>query len=103
MSKEVREVILADEIRRYRKKHPDQGPTAVAKGLKELGIETTAQYVSTISNLDKKKSGQGTGRRGRKNGEISFTELQEAKKIANHLGGVERAKQILSALSELAD
>ncbi len=97
------DVNVSEEIRKYIISHPEVGPTGVAEGLKKIGIATTPGYVSTIKNLAKKKRGGGKSGRGKSSGDISFSTLVQVKKFAQQVGGVEKAKQALDALCQLAD
>lgn len=92
-----KEVNKSKAIRDYMAQKPDAGPTAVAEGLGKKGIEVSAAFVSTIKAMDKAKK---AGRRGRV-GEVTTADLLQAKKLADQLGGVERAKEAMDALAKL--
>lgn len=102
----------SQEIRDYMTANPDAGPQAVSKAMAGKGIEVSAQFVSTIKSMDKKKTG-GPKKRGRKpgsvktkttpNDKISAQTLFQAKKLADQLGGVHKAKIALDALARLVD
>jgi len=106
-------------IRDYKKNDPNLGPKAIA-GLmmSEHGEDVSAQFVSTVLSMAKKRDGKGVRRgRGRPPGSgkaaskvaaksgvgISVDLLVKAKKLAKELGGVEEAKAALDALARLMD
>lgn len=84
-------------------KFPNSSPAKIAESLKKYGV--TAQYVSTVKfNMGKKKTVKKmTKKATRKTKEASFTvtELVKASKLADDLGGVERAQELLNALGKL--
>ena len=85
------------------KANPKASPAELAKKLGKHGI--SAQYVSVVKSNMKKKTGKKTGMRkgtGKKK-EAAFTvsELVKASKLAEELGGVEKAKEVLSVLGKL--
>ncbi len=86
-------------------KSPNASPVEIADQLKSLGV--TAQYVSTVK-FNMKKSGNGVSKkyakRSGKTSEPTFTlsELIKANKLAEDLGGVEKAQELLSAISKLS-
>jgi hypothetical protein len=90
------------------KKHPTATPMEIAEKLKAYKV--SAAYVSNIKSTNKagaKRGAQkGRGRRGRRGASaggdsVSVASLVKAKKLADELGGVERAKTLLDALSKL--
>ena len=97
-------------IRDFMDANPDAGPLAVSEALKGQGIDVSAQFVSTIKSLDRKKSGAPARRRGRTvavkagaHDKISMKTLIQAKKMAEQMGGVDKAKAALDALARLLD
>lgn len=93
-------------IREYKEKHGDAGPKAVAEGLAAEGIKVTPQFVSTVLSNAKRKSGKKRrGRpRGRRAGAAtngSLTQLLQAKKLAEQMGGINAARQALDVLARL--
>jgi len=96
-------------IKDYYAENPDAKPAAAAEALNAQGIEVTSGFVSTI----KSKHGLGKKRRGRRKGaakkastgapseRVAIADLVKAKKLADQLGGVEKAKAMLDALSKL--
>jgi hypothetical protein len=101
-------------IREYYTAHPRAKPKQVVAGLKEKGIEVSAQTVSTVRYGMRHKKGRGKTRRaagervgagrraaGNGRGMKLFESLVEAKKLSDRLGGVERARQALKMLEQL--
>ena len=80
---------------------PDAATKDVIAALKSQGIKVSGQMVSTL-----KAKMKGTGkRRGRKkasaNGKLDIEILIRAKKLAEQLGGVEKARAAIDALAKL--
>ena len=118
-------------IRDYKKAHPKAKPTAISEGLKAEGLEVSPTLVSNVLfQMKNKKPGKrgrpakasapvatGTKRRGRPpkgpkhagrspkaatNGhEPGLSALIAAKKLADEMGGVDKAKVALDALAKL--
>ncbi|MEX2118318.1 MAG: hypothetical protein WD847_01805 [Pirellulales bacterium] len=100
-------------IRDYLKTNPGAGPKEVIASLGAQGLEVSPALVSNIkyggSRMTKKKrrrrrkgTKRATAARARSsNDTVSLSLLMEAKKLADHLGGVEKAKRALDALSRL--
>lgn len=86
-------------------KNPDGSPIDIANRLKAMGV--TAQYVSTVKFNMKKNSGQAAVKKtAKKSGnkvEAAFTlsELVKARKLAEEVGGVDKAQELLNAISKL--
>ena len=87
-------------------KNPEASPMEIAEKLKAYKI--SAAYVSNIKftkKAAKTKRQPGRGRRGSSRGaagdNVSVASLMKAKRLADELGGVERAKTLLDALSKL--
>jgi predicted transcriptional regulator len=82
-------------------KNPNASPAEIAKGLSKHGI--TAQYVSVVkSNLKKgKKTTKRKGTGKKKEAAFTVSELVKAGKLAEELGGVEKAKEVLDVLGKL--
>jgi hypothetical protein len=110
----------SEVIREYKSKNPSMGPKAIAEKLKvEHGEEVSAQFVSTVLSMAKKRDDKGAPRRGRGRppgsgkaataakltakpaGGLSVELLLKAKKLASELGGVEEAKAALDALARI--
>ena len=95
-------------IRDYMAAKPGVGPTAVAQALAKEGVKVSAAFVSTVKSMAKnKKPGRRVGRpRGRKpaaaGDQFTVSELLQAKKLAEQMGGVEKAKAAIDALAKLS-
>ena len=107
-------------VRAYMKRHPDAGPTAISLALKKRGIEITAAHVSNVK-ASMQKSGQAAGESAATNGEaparngrrgrpgrkpaprdaVSLASLLDAQRFAERVGGLEKAIELISALSKL--
>ena len=85
--------------------NPDAGPTEVAAALKKQKIIVTPAMVSTVKTASKKKRrGRKKAARGAKKATgdaIALSSLLAAKKMAEQLGGVEKAQAALAALAKL--
>ena len=98
----------SEAIRDYYKANPQAKPKEVASELKKKGIQVTPAFVSTIRSTSKKKNGV-IGRPGRpvgsttkrSNGEVSYESLLQAKKIVDQMGGIDEARNALTALENL--
>lgn len=98
-------------IRDYMDANPNDGPQSVAAALKTAhGLSVTPQFVSTVKSNAKRKK----GKRGRKPGrpaatgngggaKLSMDVLMAAKKFAQQLGGVGKAKAAVDTLAKLLD
>jgi hypothetical protein len=92
-------------IRNYKKSHDDAGPTEIAAALSKDGAKVTPQFVSTVLSNDRKK-----GRKGRRKGAARRTQrvggdplaaLVQAKKLADRMGGIDKARSALDALARI--
>lgn len=88
-------------IRDYFKAHPEAGPTEVSKALTGKGLAVSVALVSNVRHNMNKKSGFGT-RRGRASGSVNVDSLRVAKKLADQLGGIDKARHALDVLAELS-
>jgi len=91
--------LIKDELA----KDANASPTDVAKKLKSHGV--TAQYVSTVKSKIKsssapKKSAANTAKKA--SDKVSLGDLIKAKNLADQLGGVEKAKELLNAIAKLS-
>ena len=100
------EVNKSQAIRDYVAANPTATPTETAAAMTEQGVDVSAAYVSTVKTQAKKKR---KGRRGKKavvsaqpaSDKIALSSLIQAKKLAEQLGGVEKAQAVLAALAKL--
>lgn len=107
MAKKSEGVNKSEAVRQFLAKSKRAKPATVVAALAEQGITITAQYVSTIrSNARRKK---GKNKRGENGGattrpasdKVSLATLVQAKRLADQLGGVAKAKEALDALAKL--
>ena len=93
-------------IRDYAEANPTVGPTETAAALTEQGIPVSPAMVSTVKTQAKKKR---KGKRRKKaaasaqpaGDKFALSSLIQAKKLAEQLGGVEKAQAALAALAKL--
>ena len=93
-------------IRDHLAKQPDDGPKAIVVALRKKKIKVTEALVSNVKYV---KSGKTKRRRKKKaattqstvSDKISISTLVQAKKMADQLGGIEKAKTALAALAKL--
>jgi len=112
-------------IRDYKKAHPKDKPVTIASELGKVGIEVSAQFVSTVLSNSKKhkktrkpgrpkgsvssgKSSAKSSRAGKlsdnnvlSDDNVSFESLLMAKQIVTEMGGISQAKAALRALEQL--
>jgi hypothetical protein len=91
-------------IRNYKKSHDDAGPTEIAAALSKEGTKVTPQFVSTVLSNDKRKSGKRRrkgARRGPRPAGDAIQTLVQAKKLADQMGGIEKARAAIEALSKI--
>jgi len=112
MAKKKSGVNKSQAIRDYVAANPTAKPNEVANALSKEGVSVTPQFVSTVKSMSKRKKGakKRPGRPGRKPGPrkasdkgVSVESLQQAKKMADSMGGVDEAKKALDVLSKLVD
>ena len=99
------EVNKSEAIRNYLSEQPKAGPKEITEVLGKSGIVVTPSFVSTIKTAVNKKKG---GRKKRSAGggrstsdRFSMSMLVQAKKLADNMGGVEKAKDAVNALARL--
>ena len=93
--------------------YPDTPPKEIADMLQAQGWDVKGQYVSTVKAKMKEAgtSKRATTRPARKTAAhapksadaISLDSLKKAKELAAQLGGIDKAKAAIAALSELLD
>jgi hypothetical protein len=93
-------------IRAYIASHPAAGPTEVSQALKKQGVDVSPAQVSNVKTTSKRpKSRAANGRRnGRKSVStdvISLTQLVEARRFADQVGGVDAGIDLLQSLGKL--
>ncbi len=95
-------------IRDYCEANPTVGPKETAAALTKQGIKVSPAMVSTVKTQAKKKKGK-RGRPRKKaaaaakptSDKIALSSLLAAKKMAEQLGGIEKAQTALAALAKL--
>ena len=119
MAKKKSSVNKSQAIRDYYDANPDAKPLEVVAAMKKQGVTVNAQFVSTVKSNAKKKTTRGkptasakkskTGKRGprkatlKADGAISLDSLIKAKQLVEEMGGVEEARNALTALEQLMD
>lgn len=111
-------------IREYLDKNPEAKPREIVDALKAQGVDVTPAFVSTIKSKSggaaapKKRRGRparaasaprtqratsqpAAGRAASANDKVSVDSLIRAKKLAQELGGVDKARAALSALEKI--
>ena len=85
----------AAKIRAYLAIHPDAKAADVVAALKSQRVKVSAAHVYQLKSNGKPK------RRAKEAKGDTITALIEAKKLADKLGGVERARAAVNALAKL--
>jgi hypothetical protein len=96
------------EIREYKAANSSASPKEIAAALHSSGLAVSAQFVSTVLSNAKKKNG-AVGKRGPKPGRKAATlnasselsQLIQAKKLVDQLGGIEAAKSAINTLAQI--
>ncbi len=97
-------------VRAYLKRRPDAGPTEISKSLKKKGIDISPAHVSNVkAALKKAEGGEETpvkrrgrpGRKPRSADSVSLASLLAARQFIESVGGVEKANELIVALSKL--
>ena len=114
------DVNKSQEIKKALAASPDKPPKEIAEELTAKGVKVSAGFVSTVkTNLKtkaaktkkrakkkavaKKTAGKKPAPKASSSAGITFDQLCMAKELAQQLGGVEKAKAALGALSQLTD
>ena len=87
-------------IREYLAANPGTKTKDVVAALKQQGIRVSGPMVSTL----KGKMGKGTGKKrqaAKTHRSPSIEDLMEAKKLADQLGGVDKASAAIAVLAKL--
>ena len=92
-------------IRNYKAQNPSAKPKAIAEALSKAGEKVTPAFVSTVLSNDKRRGKKRRGKPGRKPGRVGaaagFESLVQAKRLADQMGGVAKAKAALDALAKI--
>ena len=92
-------------IRNYKTAHQGAGPTEIAAALGKDGMKVTPGFVSTVLSNDKRRGRKGrrkgARRGGRPAGGDPLQVLVDAKKLAERMGGIDKARSALDALARI--
>lgn len=96
-------------IRDYLEIEPEATPKKIVSALAEQGVEVSEGLASNVKYTSQakqrggwKKVGRGRrGRRGAAAGAISASDLFEAKRLVDEVGGIDEARKALDALEQL--
>ena len=94
----------SEAIRNYKNTHDDAGPTEIAGALSKEGTKVTPAFVSTVLSNEKRRGRKGRRRgapRGRRAGGDPVQVLVQAKKMADQMGGIDKARSALDALARI--
>jgi len=99
------EVNKSQAIRDALKQHPKAGPKEISEILSKQGIKVSAVFVSNVKSISKKKRGRRkkatAAVKPAVSDKVSISTLVQAKNLADQIGGVEKAKQMLDTLAKL--
>ena len=113
-AKPAAKVNKSASIREFATKNPDLGPTAISKALGEQGIAASPSFVSVVLTKSKSTSKKSAKTRGvgrprkapsalKNNGTVSIDQLKAAKRFANSVGGIAKAKATINALAAVME
>ena len=90
-------------IRAYKSTHKRSKPKEIAEALGKEGVTVTPAFVSTVLSTARRKKGKGTRRVATKakSGGDAYSHLIQARKLADQMGGVEKARAALDALARI--
>ena len=90
-------------IRNYKTAHQSAGPTEIAAALTKEGTKVTPAFVSTVlSNARRKGKGRRRAiRQNTRSGGDPIQSLVIAKKLADQMGGIDKARTALDALARI--
>ena len=88
----------AAKIRDYLADHPDAKAADVVAALKSQRVKVSAAHVYQLKSANGKPKRSKSARRSKGD---TLTALIEAKKLADKLGGVDRAREAVNALAKL--
>ena len=99
-----KKVNLSQLVRDHLAANPNDGPKTIVAALAKKGTKVSEALVSNVKYSAKKKSAskkKAGVKRTVVNDKVSLATLVQAKKMAEQLGGVEKAKDALAALAKL--
>ena len=90
-------------IRAYKSTHKRSKPKEIAEALAKEGVTVTPAFVSTVLSTARRKKGKGGRRSPGKaaRGGDAYSHLIQARKLADQMGGVEKARAALDALAKI--
>jgi len=91
-------------IRAYKSTHKRSKPKEISAALAKEGVNVTPAFVSTVLSTARRKKGKSGRRSGAKaaGGSSSpYSHLIQARKLADQMGGVEKARAALDALAKI--
>ena len=91
-------------IREYYKKNGKATPTDIVAEMKKRNVAVTANYVSNVKSGMKKKTTKMKAvkkKAAKKSDKLSLGDLVKASRLAEELGGVDKAQEMLNALAKL--
>lgn len=91
----------AQAIREALEKTPEASAKEIVASVKESGLRVTPQMVYSLKTRAAAGPKKKRGRKASLNGKVSLDTLILAKKLADQLGGVEKAKEAMDALAKL--
>ena len=100
----------SEAIRKYSQENPDAGPKDISAGLAKEGVKVTPAFISTVLSNDRRRARKGGRRKaGRRPGPRAagaagrdpLQALLQAKRLAEQMGGVAKARAALDALARI--
>jgi hypothetical protein len=98
----------SEAIRKYKEANAKAGPKEIAAALAKDGLKVTPAFISTVLSNDRRKTRKGRGKGGRKPGRQAgggssdaLQALVQAKRLADQMGGVAKARLALDALARI--
>jgi hypothetical protein len=89
-------------IRAYKDSNKNAKPKEISEALVKDGVKVSPAYVSTVLSNARRKGGGRRKKRGAAGGR-AYADLVQAKKLADAMGGIDRARSALSALARILD
>src|SRR5438270_11709133 len=96
----------SQSIRAFKADHADAGPKAIVEGLSKQGVKVSAAFVSTVLSNARRKGRKGRRRGGRRPAAAggrndAVATLVQAKRLADQMGGIDKARTALDALAKI--
>jgi hypothetical protein len=90
-------------IRTYKSNHKRAKPKDISAALGKEGITVTPAFVSTVLSTARRKKGKGMRRAAARPaaGGGDYSHLIQARKLADQMGGVDKARAALDALAKI--